>query len=48
MLETEIPYSSVVERMGTRRAPVFTYAGASHAARAYRNLWDEIRERSCL
>jgi cellulose biosynthesis protein BcsQ len=41
-LETEIPYSSVVERMGTRRAPVGTYDGSSKAARAYRKLWEEV------
>ena len=48
MLRTEIPYSSVVEQMGTRRAPAFTYAGSSRAAMAYRKLWDEIRDRAAL
>jgi chromosome partitioning protein len=48
LLKTEIPYSSVVEQMGIRRAPAFTYAGGSHAARAYRDLWEEIREQTRL
>ena len=42
MLETEIPYSSVVEQMGTRRAPLATFAENSPAAHAYRALWAEI------
>ena len=48
LLRTEIPYSSVVEQMGTRRAPALTYAGATGAAMAYRRLWEEIRERTGL
>lgn len=47
-LKTEIPYSSVVEQMGTRRAPVLTYAGTSQAATAYRNLWEEIQEQTSI
>ncbi len=43
-LETEIPYSSVVERMGIQRAPVATYDRSSKAARAYESLWREIIE----
>jgi len=42
MLETAIPYSSVVERMGTERRPVGEYANKSAAAIAYRKLWEEI------
>ena len=48
MLESEIPYSSVVEQMGVRRAPLAVFAAGSAAARAYRALWSEIRERSRL
>jgi cellulose biosynthesis protein BcsQ len=48
MLGTEIPYSSVVEQMGVRRAPLAAFASGSAAARAYRALWSEIRERSSL
>ncbi|MEM8886183.1 MAG: AAA family ATPase [Planctomycetota bacterium] len=45
-LEAMIPYSSHVERMGVRRAPLPSYAPTSSAARAYRKLVDEIVERS--
>ena len=44
-LTTEIPYSSLVEQMGTRRAPLATFAHLSRAAVAYRALWREVRER---
>jgi chromosome partitioning protein len=42
-LETRIPYSSSVERMGLRRAPIETFAAASAAAKVYRRLWAEVR-----
>lgn len=42
MLETEIPYSSIVERMGSHRAPIDVYARGSHPGRAYWTLWREI------
>jgi len=48
MMETEIPYSSVVEQMGIRRAPLATFAAGSEAAKAYQTLWAEIRRRSIL
>jgi len=48
MMETEIPYSSVVEQMGVRRAPLATFAAGTKAARAFDRLWSEIRERSSL
>ncbi len=41
-LDSRIPYSSVVEQMGDRRAPVGDYAAGSVAAHAYRLLWQEI------
>jgi cellulose biosynthesis protein BcsQ len=41
-LESQIPYSSQVERMGTHRAPLATYAPASDAAAAYEKLWQEV------
>jgi cellulose biosynthesis protein BcsQ len=44
-LRTQIPYASVVEKMGLRRAPLSAYAGGSEAARAYAALWDEIKRR---
>lgn len=45
-LENHIPYSSLVERMGTERAPLHTFARASTvAAKAYAALWQELNER---
>jgi cellulose biosynthesis protein BcsQ len=45
LLRTEIPYASIVESMGARRAPLGTFAPASPAARAYEQLWAEVRQR---
>jgi len=42
-LRSEIPYSSLVEQMGARRAPLHTYARSSKPAVAYDSLWDEVR-----
>lgn len=42
VMKTEIPAASVVEQMGTHRAPLATYAGRSAVAKAYRSLWDEV------
>ena len=44
-LDAHIPYSSHVERMGVRRAPLPAYAPTSAAARAYRALLDEVTRR---
>jgi chromosome partitioning protein len=44
-LRTAVPNASVVERMGTRRAPVALYAPRSPAAAAYRDLWEELAPR---
>jgi cellulose biosynthesis protein BcsQ len=41
-LETEIPYSSVVERMGNERAPLAVWSPRSKATKRYRELWEEI------
>lgn len=41
-LASRIPYSSLVEQMGPRRAPLHTYARRSSPARAYAALWREI------
>jgi len=40
-LDTTIPYSSTVERMGIHRAPLAVYAPGSEADAAYRELWKE-------
>jgi cellulose biosynthesis protein BcsQ len=45
ILDTEVPYGSVFERMALRRAPVESYAPASLAADVYRTLWREIDAR---
>lgn len=42
VLDVVVPYNSAVEAMGTRRAPLATYARSSEAARAYARLWYAI------
>ena len=44
-LTTRIPYASLVEQMGERRAPLPAYAPASPASRAFDALWQEIEAR---
>ena len=44
-LTTHIPYASVVERMGTERAPLGAFAPRTAAAAAYETLWAEIVSR---
>lgn len=41
-LRTAVPLAADVEKMGLRRMPLLAYAPASPAARAYRELCDEI------
>jgi cellulose biosynthesis protein BcsQ len=45
VLPTEIPYSSEIERMALRRAPLNSYAHASEQAQAYESLWGEVKRR---
>jgi chromosome partitioning protein len=45
MLHTEVPYSSDIERMSMRRAPIASYSPRSAAAQVYMALWDEIERR---
>ena len=45
VLETVIPTSADVERMGAERAALVDFAPRSRAARAYADLWEEIRGR---
>jgi cellulose biosynthesis protein BcsQ len=45
-LETQIPYSSQVERMGAHRAPLATYAAGSEVAASYEALWREVLGRT--
>lgn len=42
---TAIPAATEVEQMCLHRSPLVEHAPNSRAARAYRALWDEIRER---
>jgi cellulose biosynthesis protein BcsQ len=45
VLQTVIPTSAEVERMGARRAALVDFAPRSAAARAYADLWAEVRSR---
>jgi chromosome partitioning protein len=45
VLDTVIPNSADVERMGARRAALVDFAPKSRAARAYADLWEEVRGR---
>ena len=45
VLDTVIPASSEVERMGAERTTVEAFAPRGRAAQAYRDLWAEISER---
>ena len=45
ILDTVIPNSADVERMGERRAALADFAPKSRAARAYADLWEEVRAR---
>ena len=45
ILQTSIPYTSEVERMGTHRAPVGSFAGRNNAARCYESLWEDVVEK---
>jgi chromosome partitioning protein len=43
MLATEVPYSSEIERMTLRRAPIPAFAPRSPAAQVYSALWAEAK-----
>jgi chromosome partitioning protein len=45
VLTAVIPSASDVERMGSERTTIDEFAPRGRAARAYRDLWTEIRER---
>ena len=44
ILKSAIPNSSEVEKMGVHRAPLGSFAAHSHSARAYENLWQNIKQ----
>jgi chromosome partitioning protein len=43
-----IPAVSVIEQMSVQRAPLTAFAPRSQAARQYRDLWKEARDRTAL
>lgn len=45
MLTSHIPYASDIEQMGVQRSAVGAYAGHGRSARAYEDLWWEIKTR---
>jgi cellulose biosynthesis protein BcsQ len=45
VLQTEIPYSSEIERITTRRAPLNSYAPGSEQGQVYAALWDEVKRK---
>jgi chromosome partitioning protein len=45
LLATEIPYSSDIERMSLRRAPIPAYSPRSAEGQIYAALWREIESR---
>jgi chromosome partitioning protein len=45
VLDAAIPAATEVEQMGLHRAPIGEFAPRSRAARAYADLWDEVRSR---
>ncbi|MEO5331213.1 MAG: AAA family ATPase [Magnetococcus sp. YQC-5] len=44
-LRTTIPESNIIEAMGVKRSPLFSFARECPEAMAYRNLWNEIKHR---
>jgi len=44
-LAASIPYSSIVELMGQRRAPLPSYAPSSAPSQAYDEMWAELKNR---
>ena len=41
-LNSYIPFSTEIEKMGVHRAPVSTYSGKDFAANAYEKIWKNI------
>ncbi len=48
LLETIVPMSAEVERMGSRREALPSFAPRGRAGLAYAALWEEVRERMAL
>jgi cellulose biosynthesis protein BcsQ len=45
VLDAEIPYSSIVEQMSVKRAPLPTFARWSPPSEAYERLWRELKSK---
>jgi cellulose biosynthesis protein BcsQ len=45
VLATEVPYSSEIERITMRRAPLNSYAPGSEQGQVYQALWDEVKKK---
>ena len=45
VLNTHIPYASAVEQMGIHRAALASFAASTPSARAYEDLWQEVKAR---
>ena len=43
MTDVVVPATVTIERMGTERAPIGTYAPSAEAARAYGKLWARVQ-----
>lgn len=48
LLQTSVPYLSIVENMGVRRAPIGVFAPKSAAALTFAALWQEVVARADL
>jgi chromosome partitioning protein len=48
LLQTSIPYLSIIEYMGVKRAPVGMFAPKSTAAEAFAELWKEVAAQAQL
>ena len=48
LLRASIPYLSIVESMGVKRAPVGVFAPASSAAAAFQALWSQVAVKAQL
>lgn len=44
-LNSEVPFSTHIEKMGIHRAPALDYAGSKPAVKSYTELWEEIEQK---
>jgi len=44
VLESDIPYLSMIEQMGVYREPVVAFSPSSRASKAYQHLWRNLQE----